>query len=812
MSTDLSSLDFKKKGWSKGKLVEVAAQFNIDLGEAATFHQVRAVLVAAQKNISLGEEVPAEECSTHDSPHDRVLPSPVLVRNEHAGEVMQDGHMSNERISNAMSEINNSFLPSVDLPSSPNPSALSDNNSTGEISTHFSFLPSRHSSEPDLSSTALGAESISRRSVQVKRSVYEECKAMCDNIGIPNSEMVSLNFLCERSLPPDYYDKNDDDQSKAMNAAARAMGVVSGEPYYPHDNDVINRDLKLSHSGEYIICEHEDFPENKEEINPKSMPQPECTVNHEIRVLWLKLPIFQSRYAPYRNEKIEFAVDTNNTSKMMLDVDRTIRSLICVHNTYGLAKRNDKRNAFYLLNATGDVILLNVGLLLRCPLKNGSTCANNKESKPLWTEPLYLCLYDAVPGDNPKPAIIRNREWKYVFPFPELCKCVFLLTLLLLSTKWHLNLWSNDAIGNSSVSWAWDIWNSQNEWDLISNLWYFCNNIFLNNRGINTFVQSVRVLQQFPFCVKGAVLINTLCRAFFSLVLSYFIPNYDYLPVDFTVPLFYIFVGYGMILVMRLRSKFCIFNVSWFVINRYWYLMTDFSLRKWVQDKVGRSTSKSEANQRNQVFLCTRDRQRPGVEHDDALMYVRYEEMHITRFLVYRWLPTSNFEEDYELWSSTLRAALGIVTSSQSGPDMLISDPESSGLRIALSPAFLKFEMYKNRSVFKICKPGRVSQGYENFFKTPFMLVACSCWVWMDVILPFLYYSTGDNSSQVTFPSSSFSIMSITTLLVNFLWRNTLSSLIVDLADIDPDYWPRWAGYSYSVPSILALCVGTLLW
>ena len=202
-------------------------------------------------------------------------------------------------------------------------------------------------------------------------SEFEECRSICANVGIENPDVAALNFLCERSLPPDFHDKNDDDQSKACNAANRAMGVVMGEPYFPQDLDVMQRSLKTTVSGDHVICEHPDFPSpgSYSQTNDPSESDSKSSLEDnlpEIRTLWLRFPIFQSLYSPYRNEIIEFVVDSNE-SKMMVDVDRTVRSLMCINETCGLSKRNDKVNAYYLLNSLGDVVLLNSGLLKHEP-------------------------------------------------------------------------------------------------------------------------------------------------------------------------------------------------------------------------------------------------------------------------------------------------------------------------------------------------------------------------------------------------------------------------------------------------------------
>jgi len=812
MSEDFLSIDFKKKGWTKEKLKDIARQHDIDVSTANTFPRVRALLVSSQKrllnadnqsDISVAQPVRdrrdgepyAQACvgepSTHGSDSsDRLSASSRDSDNDSEND--GDGAVNTEMDSfqQPIPVSHTPLLPSVDISSNETGREADGLSSTSLLNTAPTQpLNERHSNKSGTPSSTL------IRAVRVKSAVHEECKSMCDNIGIPNSDMVSLNFLCERSLPPDCHDRNDDDQSKATSAASRAMAVLGGEPYFPQDVDVMNRMLTVTHQGEYILCEHADFPiisaESSDSTHSASANNVALKVDSEdpeIRVLWIKVPIYQSRFSPFRSEMIEFAVDAN-TSKMMMDVDRTIRSLITAHNANGLSKRNDKMNSFYLLTRQGDVMLLNSGLLKRCPLKrqrhNHQRNKNNDSPEDEWTEPLFLCLHDAVPGESPRPAQLRNREWKYVFPHVEVAKVVYLLVLW-----WLMSLWrgTENSLQSSVLNRIPVITQ-----DTLSRLYYLIDLIFsspvtaANNRGVSLMVSAVELLRSNRVASMVSSLMNSGLRALVSPVLAWV--GRDASGVDFAYAMYYVVVGYGLLLLMRLRAKFCPFNLFWLVINRYWYVLAETSVFGWIRRvfKPGRGRSVQPHDSSN----------------DKTTIRVRYEERYITRFLIMHWFPTGNFDEDYDVWSSTLRAALGITTSSQNDPDMMLSDPSTSGRRIALSASFLKHKLYANMPVFRVCKPGMVSRGFDTYFNIKYFFVAALCWMWMEVIKPF-----NAGNLRVT----EFSAPLVINFLIDSLWRNTLSSLLVDVANIERAHWPAFGGHRYGVPALFAVMVGILAW
>ena len=666
------------------------------------------------------------------------------------------------------------LLPSVEIDSE----SLTHENEEDSISTTHVHNVHTQASHAHTHSPLTGT-------VRIKTTVFEECKEMCNKMGIPNSDMVALNFLCERSLAPHYSDKSDDDQSKAVSAATRAMAVIGGEPYSPQDIDVINRVLKVSHCGDYITCQHPDFITTSTANHIEAMPTGSSNMHFNsekpvIRVLWIKFPIYQSSYTPYRNEKIEFIVDSN-VSKMVNDVDRTIRSLINVYSSCGLSKRNDKMNAYYLLTSRGDIMLLSSGLLKLCPKKEGSDPRSTLEegSEGVWSEPLFLCLHDAVPGEPPKPSPLTSHEWKYVFPILELGKLSCLMIFALLVALWTGGENENEHSLLRKVMQCAPEFSAKGLVNLffLTELKFNCSSLLLvNNSSVGIVTNAFNVLRSNGLLGQVSRVVNSFFHTLLSPLLSKMLP--ENISLDFTLPCYFATLGYGIMLVMRLRAKFCPFNLSWFVINRHWFACRNIAIRQWIIQYIRGGRIDIEENKN-----CF------------ASINVRYEETNSTRFLVMGWVPTNNFDEDYDLWSATLRSALGVSTSSQNDPDMLASDPRVSGVRITLSSAFLKHQAYNDRPVFRICKPGMASKGYEGYFNdVPYIYLAALCWIWADFFV------------------ARFLATSITTNVVNFLWRNTLSSLMVNIADTDKKYWPSKAGHSYCTPVIVAVVVGSILW
>ena len=67
-------------------------------------------------------------------------------------------------------------------------------------------------------------------------------------------------------------------------------------------------------------------------------------------------------------------------------------------------------------------------------------------------------------------------------------------------------------------------------------------------------------------------------------------------------------------------------------------------------------------------------------------MQTIYEEEGVSRLFVYRWLTTMNCQEEYEMWSNTLRSALGVFSvGNQNDPDIVLADNVVTGRNTVLT-------------------------------------------------------------------------------------------------------------------------------
>ena len=106
---------------------------------------------------------------------------------------------------------------------------------------------------------------------------------------------------------------------------------------------------------------------------------------------------------------------------------------------------------------------------------------------------------------------------------------------------------------------------------------------------------TINILRDNKLCSHLSFTLNRMCTMSLS-------PLLEVSGVDFSFPVYYLAGGYCALLVMRLRSKFCFFNLSWFGIKRYWHLTTEVSfsfrlLLDFIQDSAGRSSKKKTENE-----------------------------------------------------------------------------------------------------------------------------------------------------------------------------------------------------------------------
>lgn len=140
--------------------------------------------------------------------------------------------------------------------------------------------------------------------VYIKRDNVERCVQQCNSVGVAveDLERTVLNFFCERRLPPERFDRNDDDETKISAVIDRATAAYFQEPKFPSDSDLLSRELnyELSEDELYFVCSHESFAvrlnvEEEEEhgnrmnssSNGGSSPK---DITQDVRILKLRFP------------------------------------------------------------------------------------------------------------------------------------------------------------------------------------------------------------------------------------------------------------------------------------------------------------------------------------------------------------------------------------------------------------------------------------------------------------------------------------------------------------------------------------------
>ena len=294
--------------------------------------------------------------------------------------------------------------------------------------------------------------------IYIKRTNVERCVQHCNSVGVAveDLERTVLNFFCERRLPPECFDRNNDDETKISKVIDRLTAAYFQEPKFPVDSDLLSRELdyELSKDEIYFVCFHESFTARldveaeDEHGNIVDSSSNEANNSNDIvqdvRVLKLRFPKYSYcagfwyyygyNYQTFtgppanRNETIEFNFHLNG-NKMVNEVDKCIRNLCKPFKSKrgGLMKRMDKCKAFYLMNSEGEIVLLNAELLSRCPKKGSKTKFTSDDY-------LYVCTHESK-GDEAtrRPLPVYLRTYKFATPIPQIIKLIWLLILLWLS-------------------------------------------------------------------------------------------------------------------------------------------------------------------------------------------------------------------------------------------------------------------------------------------------------------------------------------------------------------------------------------------
>ena len=71
--------------------------------------------------------------------------------------------------------------------------------------------------------------------IYIKRTNVERCVQHCNSVGVAveDLERTVLNFFCERRLPPECFDRNNDDETKISKVIDRLTAAYFQEPKFP---------------------------------------------------------------------------------------------------------------------------------------------------------------------------------------------------------------------------------------------------------------------------------------------------------------------------------------------------------------------------------------------------------------------------------------------------------------------------------------------------------------------------------------------------------------------------------------------------
>ncbi len=650
--------------------------------------------------------------------------------------------------------------------------------------------------------------------VKIKRSNVDRVVNQCNNLGISveDIQMTTLNFFCERRLPPRCHDRNDDDETKIAKIIDRITATYWDTPNFPSDRDLLTRELEYheSEDGLFFVCFHESFvtrldsevEDDRGNLLISSSSSGSRNENNEkadVRVLKLRFPKYyycsgicyrygynyQMLQGPptNRNETIEFHYHENG-NKMVNEVDRCIRNLCKPFRSKsgGLSKRMDKTKAFYLMNKDGEVILLNQTLLSRC-LPKGSpkqaatettttttttittTDTSNGNSK---SEYLYVCTHEAT-GDETsrRPLPVYVRTFKFPMPIPQVIKIIYLIILFWM-TDMDLRITSFEYLGYGPII-SESVCTVTFGYSLRSHSIYWCFYVFF---------------------------FLTLCFGVFTLRAKCCIINLiGYL----TKRTYFSWFVHSKSGIMQKHRK-----TSWFDINEK---RAGF-VTKWKARFV--MLKNIVVNDNNKSFLevvaeiydvffrpvldgigIATDLNRKEMEaqpRNEGVMQIVYEEKNLLRFVIYRWVLPENkgniSMDEYENWEKTLRSALGVKTTSQSAPDMVVSDHFSSGVNTVLSKEFLENRKYNDYHVFRIHTPGTrcssvSSDTYFLYRYGTYFKILCCFWIWFDGVVPMLRPFNGcwERGADV----SMFQNGVINGTFIRFFWINTCASLALDI-------------------------------
>ena len=190
----------------------------------------------------------------------------------------------------------------------------------------------------------------------IPRQTYDRCVELVREqtyANVDNIEQNCLKFLFERANGHQGTYDGDSEEERARYAANRIVESSLGDPSFPPDADYYNTPPDPTLVMIQTVIESEEGESN-------------------LKVLKLRFPhIWQTPFYKFpppwcaRTEKLEFNADSN---KVVDEVSRSIVACLQQKTSFPVYKmRMDIIAPFYLVNAAGDVVLMNKTFLQQCP-------------------------------------------------------------------------------------------------------------------------------------------------------------------------------------------------------------------------------------------------------------------------------------------------------------------------------------------------------------------------------------------------------------------------------------------------------------
>ena len=559
----------------------------------------------------------------------------------------------------------------------------------------------------------------------VPRNLYERTievlREAQSNFFVPvtNLETNALRFLYERAKDRTGSYDNDSEEERAQNVVRRISSAAFGEPSPAEDAQYYNSPVDPA------MCRLETIVETG------------IAGESNVRILKLRFPHTWSYYQynlppPWfcRTEKLEFDADSN---KVVEEVRKSI--VACLQQkqqiqTYKL--RLDQISPFYIVNAVGDVILLNKEFLEACPRPGQEML----EAPTFFVCGLKQSKFNQHQNSEPLPHFV------YYSKNPKLSYLIRIVVLIVLSCvmldlpNWDYTLTFSPYLPvipfNKTSS------SKLNLLLLPLNMSYRV----LSHTTNALFLPDV----QYRACALQSTLNAFESGCMWLLGWFPFLPSLSFLSVSWWSTLVLMIVVESSLI--WIRSRFCIVGLSWMLFRRYTFLL-DPSTSKYGadpnpsrKDKNKHTASSTEATAASatsrgccstvasfvSTFVTTRKEEiaacngyplnvlflwsrvlrtnafnawafiqkddwfgyranaakllKEAADRNEGMCQIVYEDASTFRYFTYRWTPMEiKDSSDYKEWLKTLRSACGVPYDTSNDVSTSFSDLILSGKR-----------------------------------------------------------------------------------------------------------------------------------